>query len=41
MKTDRQMLLEIQHGKPVEELLRECLSTHRGRRNLAMLVGVA
>ena len=40
MKTDRQMLLEIQHGRSVEELLRNALETHRGRRNLTMLVAL-
>ena len=38
MKTDKQMLLEFQHGKPVEEILRDSLVAHRGRRNMAILV---
>ena len=40
MKTDKQMLLEIQHGKPVEDILRESFAAHQGRRNMAMLVAV-
>ena len=40
MKTDKQMLLEVQRGKAVEEILRESLAAHRGQRNMTMLVAV-
>ncbi len=31
--TDRQMLLEYQHGKPIRDILTETLEKHRGRRH--------
>lgn len=31
-KTDRQMMLEMRHGKPVRELILEALDKHRGNR---------
>ena len=40
MKTDKQALLEVQHGKPVQDILKESLTRHRCRRNITMLVGV-
>ena len=40
MKTDRQALLEALRGKPVEDILKESLEQYRGRRNMAMLVGL-
>ena len=39
-KTDRQALLEVQHGKPVKDILLESLAKHRGQRNMTMLVGI-
>ena len=32
-KTDRQQLLEFQHGKPLKEVIEECLEKHRGKRH--------
>ena len=31
--TDRQMLLEHLHGKPIRNILKEALERHRGRRH--------
>ena len=31
--TDRQMVLEYQHGKPIRKILEETLEKHRGRRH--------
>ena len=32
-KTDRQQLLEFQHGKPLKEVIEECLEKHQGKRH--------
>ena len=32
-KTDRQQLLEFRHGKPLKEVIEECLEKHRGKRH--------
>ena len=32
-KTDRQQLLELQHGKTIEELMEEAVDKHRGKRH--------
>ena len=42
MKTDKQTLLEFQHGgKPWEEILRETLERHRGDRNQVAHVAIS
>ena len=32
-KTDRQQLLEFRPGKPLKEVIEECLEKHRGKRH--------
>ena len=44
MKTDRQTVLELQRSKPIEQILRESLESHRGKKfqiaHVAMELGV-
>ena len=39
MKTDRQALLEVQRGKPIEDVVREALEKYRGRKSQVALAG--
>ena len=32
-KTDRQQLLEFRYGKPLKEVIEDCLEKHRGKRH--------
>ena len=40
MNTDKQVLLETQHGKPVKAILEETLAKFAGRKSMAALVGI-
>ena len=39
-KTDKQLMLEAQRGKPIDQILFELLQEHRGRKSLAAVVGL-
>ena len=39
-KTDKQLMLEAQRGKPIDQILLELLQKYRGRKSLAFLVGL-
>ena len=33
MKTDRQTVIELQHGNPVDQVIRDVLGKHRGEKS--------
>ena len=40
MKTDRQTLLEMQHQKPIADILRETLEQYRGQKQQVTLTSL-
>ena len=40
MKTDGQTVLELQRSKPIENIVREALERHRGKRLQVVLAGL-
>lgn len=40
MKTDKQVLLELQHGKPLEDILRDALAKFQGRKSYVALAAI-
>ena len=39
-KTDRQMVLELQRGKPIREIIEETLEKYRGRKHHQMMTAL-
>ena len=40
MKTDRQALIELQHSKPIDQVIRDALENTRGKKSQIALVAV-
>ena len=40
MKTDKQAVLELQRFKPIEDIVREALERHRGKKLQVVLAGL-
>ena len=39
-KTDRQTVLELQHGKPIQQIIEQVLEKHRGERHYVALAAL-
>ena len=40
MKTDRQVVLELQHSRPIVQIVRKALEEHRGKKSQVTLAAL-